>query len=224
MIPVRHTLLAALALSAALPAVANAATWSQAPGPCYVSVGPADDQRETVSIAATGFTPGAPVDVLVDGAVATSVSAGLDGLAGASLAAPYQQKGERQFAIALTQRSDPSNTVSATTRVTALQVEVKPAKAQPSQRVRFRGAGFISAAPVWAHYVYRGALRRTMRIAHRPTGVCGHFSVRRRQIPITRPRTGVWTVQFDQQKAYAPQPDSVFVRLAINVRRVIPPG
>jgi hypothetical protein len=45
--------------------------------------------------------------------------------------------------------------------------------------------------------------------------------VRRRQIPILRPRPGEWTLQVDQQKRWSPEPDSVFVPLPITVQRII---
>jgi hypothetical protein len=62
-------------------------------------------------------------------------------------------------------------------------------------------------------------VRRTVRLARRPTGDCGTFSVRRRQIPVVRPKIGKWTLQIDQQRRYSETPDSVFVRITITVGR-----
>jgi hypothetical protein len=217
---------------AALPAAAEAATWTQAPGRCYVSAGSDPIQREVVEIGAEGFTPGAPVDVLLDGAPADAdgdgipdaVSADPAGRVEGSLRAPYQAAGERQVTIALSQRDAPANRVTAVSRVTALAVTLTPAEAAPSRRVRFRGRGFLAQRSVWAHYVYRGKARRTVRLAQRPGGSCGTFSVRRRQIPVTRPSIGRWTLQVDQQRTYSPLPQSVFVRLFIDVQRVVRAG
>jgi hypothetical protein len=72
---------------------------------------------------------------------------------------------------------------------------------------------------VYAHYVYGGTLRKTVRIARQPEA-CGVFDVRRRQIPIPSPRVGNWTLQIDQQKAYSAEPTSNWVRMLIRVRQV----
>jgi hypothetical protein len=222
----------ALLAAAALPAAADAATWTHAPGRCYVSAGSDPIQREVIEVGAEGFTPGAPIDVLVDGApadadgdgVADTVNADPAGRVEGSLRAPYQAGGERQVTIALSQRDAPANRVTAVSRVTALSVTLTPAEAAPSRRVRFRGRGFVAKRSVWAHYVFRGKSRRTVRLARRPGGDCGTFSVRRRQIPVTRPSTGRWTLQVDQQRAYSPLPQSVFVRVFIDVQRVVRAG
>jgi hypothetical protein len=222
----------ALALTAALPSAAEAATWTSAPGRCYVSAGTDPIKREAIAVGAEGFTPGAPVDVLMDGVpadadgdgVADSVAADPAGRVEGSLRAPYQAAGDRPVTIVLSQRDDPANRVTAVSRVTALSVTLTPAEAPPSQRVRFRGRGFKAQRSVWAHYVYKGKSRRTVRLARRPTGGCGTFSVRRRQIPITRPSIGRWTLQVDQQRTYSPSPQSVSVRMFIDVQRVVRAG
>jgi hypothetical protein len=224
-------LAATVALLGVAPATAGAATWTQAPAPCYVSATPA--QRELVPIRAEGFTPNARVDVALDGAPADANGDGVPEevyadsggrVTGAGIPAPYQQTGERPFTISLTERTNPANGLGATVKVTALSVRLVPAKARPSSRVRFLGRGFLASQPVYGHYLYGGKVRRTVRLARAPAGDCGTFAVRRRQIPVAHPRTGRWTLQVDQQKAYAAQPASVFVRLEITVQRVIAPG
>jgi hypothetical protein len=222
-------LLATLALTAVLPASARAATLSQPLNRCYVSVGPESEQRQIARVRAAGFTPNAPVDVLVDGGpadvtgdgVPDPVSADPSGRVIVDVRAPYQTAGQRPFGISVAEHANPANRVSAVSSVTALTVDLRPAQAAPSRRVHFVGRGFTSRAPVWAHYVFRGKLRRTVRLVRRPKGSCGTFSVRRRQIPVVRPRTGRWTLQVDQQKAFSPTPESVFVRLDITVAKVI---
>jgi hypothetical protein len=230
MIRLRPALLTALAACLLAPAGASAApTWTQALAPCYVSVGPEAVQRQVVPIRAAGFTPQSRVDVLVDGAPADTTGDGQPdavyadpyGLVRGFVRAPYQPEGERPFVVSVTEQTNAANAVSATTKVSALSLALRPPQAAPSRRVRFRGRGFTADGGVWAHYVFGGKVRRTVRLAKRTRGDCGTFSVRRRQIPVTRPRTGRWTLQVDQQKAYAVQPESVFVRLDITVQRVI---
>jgi hypothetical protein len=78
---------------------------------------------------------------------------------------------------------------------------------------------------VSAPYVYRNKLRKTVRLS-RKTSTCGGWQARRPQIPVASPKTGTWTVQFDQSKKYfnARKPNSglrtVFVLLDIIVTLV----
>ena len=192
----------------------------QALKPCYVSAGAEEDRREGVVISATGFTPQAVVDILVDGVVVLSGQADVVGDVKATVKAPFQANGEREFGVTLVQQGDPSKTVGALTRVTDLDVKLRPREARSSQRVRFIGRGFTADAGVFAHYVFRNRARKTVRLTRRAAGPCGTFAVRRRQIPIRRPRTGEWTLQIDQQRRYTAQPTTNWVRLSITLREV----
>ena len=104
--------------------------------------------------------------------------------------------------------------------MTNLAVFVRPKRAAPSRRVRFRGRGFLQPGPVYAHYLYGGKVQKTVRLARHSTAPCGTFDVKRRQIPVKNARTGRWIVQMDQKKAYDPAPDPVWVRLPIRVTEV----
>ena len=103
--------------------------------------------------------------------------------------------------------------------MTALEVSSSPANAPTSAKVRFRGRGFIDPNnplnPIYAHYVLNGKVRATVTIG-KPRFDCGQFSVRRPQFPMKHPKPGVWTIQFDQQKTYSPQPP-LFATLRAHV-------
>lgn len=221
-----RAMFAILVVLAALPAVADAQT-KEPPTmfplhACYRSVAP--DTRETVGIVADNFTPGAQVDVTVDGTTLPEPAvANEKGEVLGAVLAPYQAKGARPFAITLTERTLPQNTVTQQSRVAALDVHLKPASARPSSRVRFLGRGFTDSTTVYAHYVRAGKLRRTVALGT-PQGPCGRIDVVRRQIPVRHPATGRWTLQVDNQKAYSARPGTVFVRLAIDVKRVAGSG
>ena len=207
---------AALALTAAVPAAA--APVLQPLKPCYVSVDPGT--RENVLVRASGFTPFSLVDPLIDGSdqVPDGVRADAAGRVRGVVQAPYVESGERPFTLQLVERDRPQDEVSASALVTALFVDISPARARPSRRVGFTGSGFTARRAIFAHYVYGGRPRRTVRLA-RSDGVCGDFSVRARQIPIDNPQTGRWTLQVDQQRRYSAQPASVAVRITIVVKR-----
>jgi hypothetical protein len=216
----RISLPAAVLGAVALPAPALATpVLATGPKACYVYVNPA--ARETIRLRATGFTPLAPVDYFVDATRITSFDANARGVVHVLEPAPVQEHGERAFTITLAEQDNQANTLSMGTRVTALAVTLKPKRAATSAKIRFRGRGFTQAKPIWAHYVFRGRVRKTVRFAAGPATACGTFSVRRPQIPILRPRAGKWTLQVDQQKRWSPTPNSVFVPVPITVRRII---
>ena len=211
--------LAVLALLlAALPAAARAATLAPLKG-CYVSVSESD--REAVDVVGSGFTPGAIVDIALDGAVQRTVAADAAGaLPPQVLTAPYQPRRQRAFSVTAAERGNPANAVTLSSNVTALNLGIQPRRARPSRRVTFRGRGFTGPGRVYAHYLYNGRLRRTVTLKRSPRAPCGSFTAKRKQIPVKRPRTGTWTLQVDQQKRYSRAPASVFVRVSIRVERV----
>jgi hypothetical protein len=216
----------ALALALAAPSAAQAAPTIAPLKPCYVTAKTHEGrQREPMQITAAGFTPNASVDLTIDGKPVkdgTNLQADEHGnLQLPAIPAPFVRRGTRTFTVALTEVNNPANTVSATARSTALGVSVKPEEARPSERIRFKGKGFTEERAIYAHYHYKGKLRKTVRMARKP-GACGGFEVRRRQIPVRRPGLGLWTIQFDQSKDFV-DPDVtpiVFVRLAIRIRLV----
>ena len=160
----RRAAVAGLLAALALPAGAQAAKLDQPLKPCYVSAG---NQREPIRVLASGFTPGAIVDVVVDGVPFTNeeVRANGLGIVDGEVLAPPQATGERPFTLTVTERDLTGNTVSTTSRVTALAVR-HPA-----------GAG----APLAARDVLRPRLHR------RRPGV-GPLRLRRRPAPARAPR------------------------------------
>jgi hypothetical protein len=182
-----------------------------------------------MEIVASGFTPNSTVELTIDGAPVqdgSGLQVGPDGTVTLmkSVPAPFVQEGTRPFTVTLTENGNPANTASATAKSTALGVSVKPKTAKPSDRVRFEGLGFTEDKPIYAHYVHKGKLRKTVRMARKPRE-CGGFEVRRRQIPIRRPGLGSWIVQFDQSKRFRRPADGgiVYVRLRIELK-LVPPG
>jgi hypothetical protein len=223
----------ALLIALLAPAIAEAAT-IQPLKPCYVTAGTAaQPQAEGVQITAAGFTPNSKVDLAVtlDGqphmtqpGLQTDPAGNLN-VAPEQLGAPFVASGIHDFAITLTQQGNAANTATATSKTAALGLSVKPRRARPSKVIRFKGSGFTGSKGVYAHYVYRNKVRKTVRMV-RKTNTCGTWLAHRRQIPVRNPKPGLWTVQFDQSKRYidATKPgnalDSVFVRLDISVTLV----
>src|SRR3954467_5008385 len=217
---------AAIAALALLPATAQAAALAPLK-PCYISVtqkspgAPPQITRESLDLGGSGFTAGALVDVSFDGKLDRTLQADAAGnLPPQVLQSPYQAKGQGTFTLTAAERGNPANTVSAPSRTTALTLSLKPKKAKPSKRIRFKGSGFTAQKAVWAHYLYNGKVRKTVRLVKRINNPCGTFAVKRRQIPIKRPKLGVWRLQVGQQKRYSRAPAGVNVRADIKVQKV----
>ncbi len=215
----------ALAVALAAPAAAQAAPTIQPLKPCYVTAGKSEAKRERVPIEAAGFTPNSQATVAIDGVPVpegTQLQVGAMGELSFELSAPYVKRGSREFTITLTENGNPANAVSTATRTTALNVRLKPNEARPSDRIRFKGSGFTEDKAIWAHYLSKGTVGTTVRMARRPRGGCGGFKARRRQIPVDKPGLGNWTIQFDQSKEFVDPtaPPIVYVRLGIRIRLV----
>ncbi len=208
-----------LAAAAVLLAPQAAQAAALAPlGACYRSLD--ETTRENVPVWGMDFTPGEQVNVYIDSKlVRENVTVLPDGTVQGDVPAPYQRKGEKGFTLTVAEVGNAANTATATSRVTALALRLKPERAAPSRRVRFIGSGFTDGPMVYAHYVRKGKHRKTVELGA-PQGPCGRISAKRRQIPVKRPGLGRWTVQVDNQPDYSAEPVSVFVRLAITVRRV----
>jgi hypothetical protein len=213
---------AALAALALLPATAQAAALAPLK-PCYISVTQPTGSKitEPLDLAGNGFTAGSLVDVSFDGRLDRTIQADAAGnLPPQILQSPYQAKGQGTFTLTAAERGNPGNTVALPSRTTALTLKLKPKRARPSARIRFKGAGFTAQKAVWAHYLYKGKVRKTVRLVKRIKNPCGTFSAKRKQIPIKRPKLGVWRLQVDQQKRYSRAPAGVNVRADIKVQKV----
>jgi hypothetical protein len=222
----------ALLFALLVPAAAHAAPVMSPLKPCYVTANTAaGPQQEGVAIQASGFTPNSKVDLAIDGAQPNG-GAGLQTdqtgsitLPPETVPAPFIPSGQKPFTVTLTEQGNPANTVSASSLTTALGVDLKPQRARPSRVIRFKGSGFTGKKPVYAHYVYKGKVRKTVRMA-RKTSDCGGWTSHKRQIPVADAKTGTWIVQFDQSKKYrnARNPNSglrsVFVLIQISVTLV----
>jgi hypothetical protein len=221
-IAVTGALLAALVL----PAAASAAQLDQPLAPCYATTldSTGSPIGEAFVLPASGFTPNSLVDIAVDGTVVdegvlTDANGALPGTT--QYAAPYVPSGQRSFTVTITEQGNPANVVTATAKTTALGVSVKPQQAKPSTKVRWKGRGFTASnGPIYAHYVYKGKSRKTVRMAAKP-GLCGTFSHKSPQIPVASPGLGKWLVRFDQHKKYAPNLRGTFVTLTIKIFRKV---
>lgn len=102
-------------------------------------------------------------------------------------------------------------------RTVPLEFSATPKRARPSQKVTFRLSGFNPDQVIYAHYRFKGRLRATVRMG-RASNPCGLLTVRKQQIPVRDPQIGLWEIQFDHSKAFAPRAAPRF-RATVNVFR-----
>jgi hypothetical protein len=211
-----RSLLSAGVLAAIFAAPAQAVPELTKPlNPCYLVA--QESQRQLVAVEAKGFTPFNDVDVYIDDILQIDTQVLGGGNIIGQVLAPFQEEGTGTFTLRLSERQKPENVVTARTLVTRLAVEQSPPRASTGQKVRFKGRGFLDAAPVYAHYVFAGKVRKSVRLGL-PKGPCGTFHFKRQQFPFKKtPRRGNWTIQFDQHLRYDPKA-AVQVRMTIRVR------
>jgi hypothetical protein len=221
---------------AAVPALAILAVPAGAPAAqvqtdraCYLQTA-----RTTVTVTGTGFSPGKPFVVALDGTALDGGQGSIDGL-GAMRGAfnppmlrPWQK--QRRFDVSVSAAD-----VTATTSFTLTQFVAgfSPATGDPSRlRVRFSVHGFGLAThnpDVYLHYVDPlGRMRKTIRLG-RAQGQCGAIerTAKRRLFPFAQPRGGRWRLQFDTSRAYhrgTKGSDFLFFTVGVTVRHRLPAG
>ena len=192
------TIVAAAVATAAFgsAAEANAATIG-VNGACFIEGG-------QVVAAGNGFSPGGPVNYSFDGALSASGVADPGGNVNQTLVAPTLTGSTIQhtYSLAAQDQTNPANAATASVTVTKLTATLKPRRAKPARKVKFGIHGMPPGRTVWLHYVFHGKSRATKKIG-KPEAPCGTLTVRKRFFPMSHPKTGTWTFQFDNKRKYS---------------------
>jgi hypothetical protein len=212
-----------LALLLAAPGAASGAQIATDRG-CYLD-------KRNVTLSGTGFTPGAPYQVTLDGQPITGGTGRVDPAGGVTgtFVPRLSDQGARirqhRYTLAV---QEGSNTAATQFTVTKFLADFNPASGDPKRlRVRFSVYGFGLSAPnpeVYLHYVRPdGKLRRTIRLG-RAKGSCGAIkrTARKRLFPFDAAR-GTWRLQFDTNREYRvgkPSSDFLFYTVGVRIRRL----
>lgn len=211
--------IAALAF-VALPQAARAGT-VETDRSCYLNSG-----STTVAMRGTGFTPGDPFAVMLDGAALAGGSGAIaaDGSMSGTFPAPALPGDivQRRFRLGL-QTTDGTPTSSFT--VTRLSASFWPTAGRADRlRVRFSLFGFGLAGPakqIYVHYVAPNRrLQKTVALG-RPRGQCGAIprTARRALFPMPVTCAGLWHLQFDTRRSFRRGTStSSFLHYTIDVR------
>jgi hypothetical protein len=186
-----------------VPAAAHGAA-VQTDRTCYLQT-----DRTNVTVSGSGFTPGRPYTVALDGTALNSDPLLIDG--GGAMQGAFTPPAltdtelERTFTVGVA-----SDALTATSRftVTRLKANFTPSSGDPKKlKVRFSVAGFGLAMhdpDVYVHYIAPGGkLKETVRLG-KATGQCGRIArtAKRRLFPFAAPKLGKWQLQFDTAKAF----------------------
>ena len=190
-----RSLLIASAVSAALPAVAAAATL-EATRSCYPN-------GTEARLAGSGFAPDSPIRFTVNGRrLKESVVSDSTGDVSVRYT-PAHVAIERRLVIRATDEAgtSASETIYATPRLRVL-TDSRGADDARTWTAVFRLYGF-GRGRAYIHYVNpKGRLKKTVRLGRlrRP---CGRLRTdRRRVMPFERPQFGFWKLQFDTRERY----------------------
>jgi hypothetical protein len=159
---------------------------------CYLS-------GETVNFLGGGYTPGAYVDISIDGESLGQLLVNPSGAIGGSIAFG-SLKGAKAHTVTATDTTNPALTVSLSFNGTTRQVTVKPQHARAGKKLKIRGYGFLSGPNAYMHV--RGHGYRADTRVGKAQAPCGTFAAKRRIVPRTA-SSGRYSVQFDHKKRYS---------------------
>lgn len=213
----------------AAPAVASAATIAPI-DPCPTYVPGVNGGERYVGVVGSGFLPLTSVNFGYDnggGGGGFLTANPLGGLFGGVLG-PNSIIGNRShhvFSYTLTGSDSQNAAIFGSTKLQVVRFDATtPRRPRPTQTITWRLYGFPRNKTVWAHYVYHGKIRRTVRFGA-PSGPCGLRSFRVRALP-TRVRVGIWRIYLTNSRAFSTKLASqrqYLIYLAYNVyRRYVP--
>ncbi len=174
----------------------------------------------TVTLTATGFTPGAVVTIRADDQVLATGAADQAGTLQQPVAAPtIANRNRTQQAFALT-ATDDRGVASPSRPLLVSRIGVRvPSRARPTSRVTYRAFGFQTGLPLYLHVRRGGRTLGTFSLG-RTSGECGRVTRRLRYMPLRRYRTGIYEYWYSHARRYSTAQRIYGIRIQI-VRRVV---
>jgi hypothetical protein len=210
--PAPHRILAvtasaAGALAFAAPAIAAPTLTTDA---CVRSVASLGGGK-TMSIAATGFTPGSNVTIKYASKIdptpeyLTSGMADATGSYAALVEPPLFHKfdtQEQDFLLGATDDVNPALTATTPFHQVRFGYELKPDHARPSAKVQHTVRGFANGQPVYIHYRYHGQTKKTVSLGV-TSSPCGIATKKMAFLPVKPAHNGKWNLYIDQAKKFS---------------------
>lgn len=189
------------AAALALPAGASAASLTLGASCVRDGAGPVD-------ITLAGFPPSGLVRLLNNQDLIDVIQVGEDG-GFVGRFPPFSNGDLQKQSSTISAIAEDGTTASAPLTSVDLQVGMVPGKARPSTKVRFAAQGFVEAIgrPLYAHYTRAVSetnhkLVKTVKLGT-VQGPCGTLTTAKiAQLPLKKPRSGVYVVQFDADPVF----------------------
>lgn len=167
---------------------------------------------DQLTLTGSGFTPGAPVNVVLG-----ELSLGtVDADAAGNFSTPLtigRLRGVSRRTVTATDAVNPANVGTAQFLGSALAVKVRPKHGNAGAKLRIQASGFTTGKRLYAHALRRGYKRNVF--IGRLKGPCRTGKARRVVLPASAP-TGVYTVQFDTKRRYS-RKTKVWVKFTVTV-------
>lgn len=187
---IRIAAIAVVALAAA-PAAAQAAPVLNLNKPCYGAL-------DTVTLSASGFTPGSELALTIGGqqVPGTRTADATGGFGTYSRLAPQSSGKTSKEPWVVTQiGSNPIIAATVVANYARTQVNLKPKRSKPGKKIRVTANGFtIGSRTLRAHMKRRGPYKN-LRIG-KLKGACGKLNVRKKLFK-SKAATGIYIVNFD---------------------------
>jgi lipoprotein-anchoring transpeptidase ErfK/SrfK len=167
---------------------------------------------DTLTMSGTGYTPGGPVAVTLEGQDLGTTAADAAG----NISAPIQirqLRGVDQRALVATDATNPAITATTQFLGSALLVKVRPQNGTAGRKLRIRASGFTTGKRLYAHVLRKG-YRRNVFIG-KLKGPCHTLKVRKPVLTAATPN-GRYRVQFDTRRRYSKK-TKVFYSFRVTV-------
>jgi hypothetical protein len=187
-------------------ASAQAATLSVAGGKACYRAG------DSLILSGTGYTPGAPVNVTLEGRELGTLTADAAG----NVSSPLQigsLSGVSRRTLVASDAANPAITATAGFLGSSLLVKVKPQNGAAGRKLRINATGFTTGKRLYAHVRRKGYLRNVF--IGKLKGPCRTLKARRRVLSGGTPH-GAYTVQFDTKRRYSKK-TKVWFRFHVTV-------
>jgi len=210
-VPVRRSL-PAIALFALLATAAPAAASPalKLDYPCYRS-----GQNATATV--TDFDANTDVDILLDNNAIGTNQTDDQGDFSVDFNAPRLPKGVAHDRSRLTAQDRTGLVAEDLFGIVPLSLKVSPRRAPAKAKVRFSLGGFVERTSLYEHILRNGRLVQNV-LFGTPRAPCGTLTRTVRQLPMSKPRAGAYTLQFDLEASYD-RSTSPAVRWTVRVRR-----
>jgi hypothetical protein len=226
--PARHIVTTAAALLSTA-AVAHAAPSVSVEKPCY-------SEGQEMVLSGQGFDPSSELSLDLtlttqqSGAHRTETfpeSSDASGVFDASFTTPSlmaDQDDTEQIDITVSDAQH--HAASASSKLSIIDAYVAPwesHKANPRKKATFEGWGFgtVGGKKLYAHYVRKGKLRKTVAVGTL-TGPCGNISKRMRQFPFRPVKAGTYRIDLDATKKWPNNsPGYTYSKVKVSKKRAV---